>query len=207
MGADPLTEEGMLEPLPLVVIESAAGAEKGRGAQLSRGTNAAIGEVLLFLHADTRLPSSWDATAIATLLPPGVAAGAFRFGVDNQSVVDAHASWLARAQLSVLTWGTNMRARSRELPYGDQALFMLSSTLQRVGGWRCDHPLLEDLELVRRLTATEGRVVLTDDAASTSARRFLRHGVMWTMACNQYVLARYALGESPEALAAWYYGK
>ena len=251
----------MLEPLPLVVLESAADTEKGRGAQLSRGSAAAIGEVLLFLHADTRLPTSWDATAISTLLPPGVAAwdqvefwvcgnhfyvqkprrhnirhcisaqipilttstdksrlsvptryrkippqvaaGAFRFGIDPQSVVDAGASWLARAQLYVLTRGTNLRAE----PYGDQALFALSSTMQRAGGWRSDHPLLEDVELVRRLTATEGRVVITDDSANTSARRFLRHGVMYVMACNQYVLARYALGDSPKVLAAWYYGK
>ena len=83
------------------------------------------------------------------LLPPGVAAGAFRFALD----VSEADSWWARCQLAALEWGTNARATARELPYGDQGLFVLRSTLDRVGGWRADFPLLEvRLQTVRRFS-------------------------------------------------------
>ena len=190
------------ETVKLLVVEG----EAGRGAQLSRGTAAATSEVLLFLHADTVPPKLFDATAVQTLLPPGVAAGAFRFALD---VCEAEPpSWWARCQLAALEWGTNVRATARELPYGDQGLFVLRSTLDRVGGWRADFPLLEDLELVQRLSSTEGRVVIAPgEPALTSARRWLKHGICYVTAFNQLVLLRYACGSTPEELARWYYGR
>ena len=214
-------------PVELLIVRG----EKGRGSQLQRGFKASSGSVLLFLHADTALSEGFDSAALRTLRMPGpggtaVAAGAFQFAIEDRpssgkaptSTAHAYSGaacgcygrvWeaIVQAQLAFLVWGTNIRASWLQLPYGDQCLFVTRSTLDAIGGYREDYPLLEDVELVHRLKKRVGQIVIAPLPAMTSSRRFRRYGVAYTTACNQYVLLRYWLGESPASLARWYYGE
>ncbi|CAH1265149.1 DPM1 [Branchiostoma lanceolatum] len=180
----------------------------GRGVQLNTGTQHASGDYLLFLHADTRLPSSWQQDAYRTLCRPGVAVGAFPFGLDvvedsNHSKSD---SWWFRAQMRLLQWGTNLRASFFELPYGDQALFMTKRQFHAVGGFP-EFPLLEDVELVRRLKQHGHVGIAEGKGVVTSARRWRKHGYLKVTSMNTFILLAYEMGVQPDTLAEWYYGR
>ena len=130
-------------------------APRGRGAQLAAGVAAASGEWLLLLHADTRLAPGWRKAAV----PPD-RAGYFRFALDSD---DPRARRLER----LVAW----RCRVLALPYGDQGLLIHRDLLHAVGGVR-PLPLMEDVELVRRLGRK--RLVALDTTAVTSAEPALR---------------------------------
>ena len=114
---------------------------RGRARQMNRGAQAATGDVLLFLHVDVALPEDARARVEAALADPAVVAGAFR----TWTMADDRASRLA----PLLHLG-DLRSRYSGLPYGDQAVFVRAGTFQRIGGFP-DQPLMEDLELARRL--------------------------------------------------------
>ncbi len=161
-------------------------AERGRGRQMDTGARVAVGAWLVFLHADTRLEEGWRAALEA--LPAGVAGGAFRFAVDSP-----------RFAFRVLEAGVRARGRLLRLPYGDQALFARRAAYEAAGGFP-PLPILEDLAFVRRLRG-QGRFALLRPRAFTSARRWERHGLVRTSLLHAWILARYALGWSPEDLA------
>ncbi|XP_035676070.1 uncharacterized protein LOC118415510 [Branchiostoma floridae] len=183
-------------------------SHNGRGVQLNTGTQHATGDYLLFLHADTQLPLSWQQDAYRTLCRPGVVVGAFRFGLDvvedsNHSRSD---SWWFRTQMRLVQWGTNIRASFFELPYGDQALFMTRRQFQAVGGFP-EFPLLEDVEMVQQLKQ-HGHVAIVDGrGVVTSARRWRKHGYLKVTSMNTFILLAYKMGVHPDTLAEWYYGK
>eukprot|EP00971_Amphidinium_carterae_P255738 5077416-Amphidinium_carterae.1 len=106
-------------------------------------------------------------------------------------------------QMRALEFGTNLRAKHLELPYGDQALFCTTQTFRSMGGFT-DQPLLEDVDFVRRVR-TKGHVALLTDAAITSARRWRRSGWVLNTGFNQVILLGYAAGVPPDTLAEWYY--
>lgn len=166
-------------------------APQGRGWQQNAGARAARGRVLLFLHADTRLPEGFAAQIHQALGQPGVVAGAFRFAV-------AAAGWRFR----FLEYCANWRACWLGLPYGDQALFLPAARFQAMGGFR-ELALLEDLELVLRLRKM-GRIALLATPALTSARRWQRLGLVRTTAVNQLILFGFYCGFNPDRLARWY---
>ena len=168
-------------------------APRGRARQLNAGAAIATGEILLFVHADTRLPADYPAQVHAALTPREVVAGAFAFALDADI---PGRRWIE--------WGTNRRARQRELPYGDQGLFLTRKQFDRAGGFP-DLPLLEDYVLVRRLRR-HGRIGLAPAAVVTSARRWRHRGFWRTLWLNQAILAGYHLGVSPDRLARWYRG-
>jgi len=179
-----------------VPLATAAGATvilapPGRGSQQNAGARAAQGRVLLFLHADTRLPDGFATQIREALGRPGIVAGAFRFAVDA-------AGWRFR----LLEYCTNWRADRLGLPYGDQALFLPAARFQAMGGFR-EIALLEDIELVRRLRKM-GRIALLATPALTSPRRWHRLGWVRTTIINQMILLGFFCGLDPDRLARWY---
>jgi rSAM/selenodomain-associated transferase 2 len=170
-----------------MVIESG----KGRAFQQNTGARAARGKILLFLHADTRLPPDYVDHVFETLLPKRTAAGAFRFKIDRRIPL-----------IGAVEWMTNVRSRVFQLPYGDQALFMERSHFESAGGFP-GHPIAEDFFLVRRLRKY-GRIRIADAEAITSGRRWQRLGVVRTTLINWLILAGCHLGVSPGAMAPLY---
>ncbi|MBI3621964.1 MAG: TIGR04283 family arsenosugar biosynthesis glycosyltransferase [Nitrospirae bacterium] len=164
---------------------------RGRANQMNFGALQAKGEILLFLHGDTALPSSALDMVRRTLDDQTVAGGAFRLRIASPCRV-----------LKIIAWGANLRSRYFGLPYGDQALFVRRTVFETIGGF-APWPLMEDVDLVRRIKRV-GRVALLPDAVTTSARRWEREGVLWTTARNSLLLAGFWLGIPPAWLAQWY---
>ncbi|MBN3874379.1 TIGR04283 family arsenosugar biosynthesis glycosyltransferase [Nostoc sp. JL33] len=163
----------------------------GRAVQMNAGALAASGEILLFLHADTRLPTGFDEMIRTVLQQPGIVAGAFNLRID--------ASLLS---LRWVEWGVNMRSHIYQMPYGDQAIFLTKAVFQQIGGFP-ELPIMEDFELMRRLKRT-GRIVIIPTPVVTSARRWLQKGVFKTTLLNQIVIIAYLLGVSPKRICRWY---
>lgn len=163
-------------------------ARRGRARQMNAGAAVARGDILLFLHADTRLPTTFVEDVRRTLAHPGTVAGAFRFALDARG-----------ATLRLIEYAVDLRCRLFQLPYGDQALFLGAVLFERLGGFP-DVPVMEDFELVRRLRR-QGRIELTRGAAVTSARGWARWGVVRFTAVNQLTLLAWKLGLRPEHVA------
>ncbi|TVQ12579.1 MAG: glycosyltransferase [Leptolyngbya sp. DLM2.Bin27] len=169
------------------VIESTP----GRSHQQNQGAAVATGSILLFLHADTRLPEGFDAAIRQTLAQPGVVAGAFRLTIDGPG-----------RGLRWVEWGVNLRSRHLQMPYGDQAIFLRAEVFDQLGGFP-DLPMMEDFELVRRLRKV-GRVAIAPRAVVTSDRRWRNLGILRTTLANQVMVVGYLCGIDPPKLARWY---
>ncbi|MCW8087030.1 glycosyltransferase [Sabulicella glaciei] len=164
-------------------------APRGRGLQLRTGAEAARGDWLLFLHADTRLAPNWRRAAEAALRDEE-AAGYFRFALDDDAPA---ARRLARA----VAW----RCRVLALPYGDQGLLIPRALYDAVGGFR-PLPLMEDVDLVRRLGRARLRAL--DAEAVTSAARWRRDGYLRRSSRNLVVLGLWFAGVGEERLRRFY---
>ncbi len=167
-------------------------APRGRAAQQNAGAAAARGDVLLFLHADVSLPADWTFRVARALADPAVVAGAFR----TWTVADAGPS-----RLAPLLHLADVRSRYSGLPYGDQAIFVRAEAFRRAGGFP-DQPLMEDLELSRRMRRL-GKIRIVPASVRVSGRRFLARPVLYTLAVNVFP-ALYALGVPPAALKRLY---
>jgi len=174
-------------------IAREAGAEiikgaAGRGGQLRRGADAAKGEWLLFLHADTQLSAGWS-EIVQKHVESHTGPASFQLQFDTAGV-------MARF---VAGWA-NFRTRFFGLPYGDQALLIRREDYDAVGGYP-DIPLMEDVALVRALPQ---RVRILPAAAKTGASRYQAEGWLRRGARNLIVLTRYFLGADPEKLSRSY---
>ena len=165
-------------------------APRGRGTQLHRGGQAARGDWLLFLHADTQLGATWRAAVAAHIGSAPERAGYFDLRLDD-------AAWQAR----VIERGVALRAWSLGLSYGDQGLLISRRLYDELGGFR-PLALMEDVDLVRRI----GRHRLRRLAAPalTSADRWHRDGWIRRSTRNLACLALYAGGVTPIRLARFY---
>lgn len=165
-------------------------APRGRASQMNAGAAAARGEILLFLHADTTLPQRAAAHIEAALSSPEVIFGAFKL----RTVRDEGPTppWLRLADL---------RSRYSRLPYGDQAIFVRKEAFFAVGAYP-DQPLMEDLELSRRLSAL-GRYARAPAEVCASSRRLDNNLIGTTLFLN-IAPTLYRLGVPPDRLARWY---
>ena len=165
-------------------------APRGRGIQLRAGAEAARGDWLLFLHADTLPSRGWHQAVETHIAARPHRAACFRFRLSARA-------WQARAIEKAVT----ARVRLLGLPYGDQGLLISRRLYHQVGGYR-DLPLMEDVDLVRRIGRR--RLALLDADAFTSAARWRRDGWLHRSARNLGCLALYRLGVSPERIARLY---
>jgi rSAM/selenodomain-associated transferase 2 len=163
---------------------------RGRARQLSAGARESRGDVLIFVHADTRLPSGFDAAVRDALEEPSAVGGAFRLRFDRRTL-----------PLRVIEAGARARARLLGLPYGDQALFIRRATLDAIGGVP-QVPIMEDLDMVRAMKRHGHLVQLPLDAV-TSARRHCAGGPFRVAIRHALAVLAWALGVSRARIAAW----
>jgi hypothetical protein len=163
----------------------------GRARQMNTGAVQASGDILLFLHADTRLPPGFGAKVRQALARPITVGGAFALRIDAPL-----------RSLRLIEGLANWRSKRLKLPYGDQAIFLRTDVFWELGGFP-DIPIMEDFELTRRM-ARRGEIVILPDSVLTSARRWKALGVWRTTLVNQIVIAAYSLGVSPYRIARWY---
>jgi len=164
---------------------------QGRGRQIATGASIATGDILWILHADSQVPTDADRLIRRTLSDPSVSMGCFQLRFDYRHRLLSLYAFLSRFDTVLTT-------------FGDQGYFMRRADYLRVGGcprWR----LFEDVAL-RQALRTQGRIQKVRDAITTSARRFLRGGILRTQIYNAIFLLRYFMGADPNRLAERYYG-
>lgn len=166
-------------------------AERGRARQMNVGARRASGEVLLFLHADTRLPQSALNDIAAALSDSRYLGG--RFDVELEG-----AHWM----LKIVGTLINYRSRATKIATGDQALFVRREVFERMGGFP-DIPLMEDIAFCRALKCIGG-VACLRSRVITSARRWERDGVWRTIFKMWSLKVCYLAGVSPMRLKRFY---
>jgi rSAM/selenodomain-associated transferase 2 len=160
--------------------------ERVRAKQLNRGAAQAMGDALIFLHADTLLPAGASDAVIAAL-GDGYDFGGFRVEFIEPGF-----------RLRYVAFVINARTRLTRAPWGDQAQFFRRA---KFPGYP-ELPLMEDYILARAMK----RAAILPLKVRTSGRRFLTKGLIRTSALNWLIIAAYHLGVSPERLARWYRG-
>lgn len=166
-------------------------APRGRASQMNVGAEKATGDVLLFLHADTRLPPETDHLVLDGLARSGRVWGRFDVCFDGRSPL-----------LSLVAFGMNLRSRLTGIATGDQALFVTRDVFRDVGGFPAI-ALMEDIELSKRLKRV-GRPLALRARVVTSARRFDRQGVIRTIVLIWRLRLAYFFGADPAELARQY---
>ena len=162
----------------------------GRGGQMNTGAARATGTILLFLHADTRLPERVFPFIRETVKEER--AGAFSLSIDSK-----------RLSLKLISFVTTLRSRLTRTPYGDQAIFMSQKLFLEQGGFPLI-PLMEDLELMRRLRKKGHRVRVSSLVVKTSPRRWEVEGVWTRTLWNWYIRMRYLCGTPADKLVRHY---
>ncbi len=160
---------------------------RGRAAQMNAGAAAARGQVLLFLHADTRLPAGFDAAVARAFADPGVVGGRF----DVRLLPSSPLLWLTGTLM-------NLRSRLTRIATGDQAIFVRADVFRQLGGFK-DIPLMEDVELSRALKR-RGRIACLRARVVTSSRRWRRNGVIRTILLMWTLRFLHFCGVSPHRL-------
>jgi rSAM/selenodomain-associated transferase 2 len=166
-------------------------AARGRARQMNAGAAQARAETLLFLHADTQLPDDALDAIETALVDPRTHWGRFDVRIDGKPLL-----------LKVVARLMNWRSRASGIATGDQAIFVRRSAFARVGGFP-DQPLMEDVEISRRLRRWSAPACLRQQVA-TSGRRWERDGVWRTIALMWRLRWLYWTGTPPERLAQLY---
>lgn len=164
-------------------------SKKGRGIQMNEGARLASGDVLLFLHADTYLPAAGLEMIRAVMADSQVVGGAFLMNFDSHNLLLRAMSRFTRINHILFT-------------YGDQGLFIRFNTFEDMGGFK-SLSLMEDVEIQRRLRR-RGTFVKIRHPVTTSARRFIRVGILRQQLVNTILVLLFHLGVSPSVLERYY---
>lgn len=167
-------------------------APRGRGLQMNAGAGLAGGRILLFLHADTRLPGDALDAVCTACSEQGASAGAFDLGVDS-----------CKTAFRLIERMVYWRTRITRIPYGDQAIFVTRRLFQRLGGYR-SIPIMEDVDLMRRIRKYGGRITIIEKKVSASARRWEKEGIGACTLRNWLLAAAFFAGADPERLRKYY---
>ncbi len=176
----------LARPLATSVLE----APRGRANQMNAGAAVAKGDVLLFLHADTRLPDDADALIMDGLTRSKRAWGRFDVRFD-------HGGWL-----DLVAFMMNWRSWASGIATGDQAMFMTRAAFDEIGGFPAI-ALMEDVAASARLKRL-GRPLCLRERVTTSGRRWRRHGVFRTILLMWRLRLAFFFGGDPNSLARHY---
>ena len=178
----------LAEPL----VDSVLCATAGRSIQMNTGAAAANGDLLWFIHADTLLPPDTDVLLQNTLHDSAKEWGRFDILLSG----DAPA-------LRIIEQMMNWRSRLSGIATGDQGIFIRRETFERLGGF-ADIPLMEDIDICKRLRRAAGRPLCLSRKLTTSSRRWERRGILRTMVLMWRLRLAYWLGANPAKLARQY---
>jgi len=167
-------------------------ADQGRARQMNAGAAIAGGEVLIFLHADTLLPAEALNKISRILENKKYVGGAFNLGIDSDRILLKYAALHA-----------SIRSRINRIPYGDQAIFIRKSYFDKIGGFK-EIPLMEDVDLMRRIKKRGDKIYIFSDQVMTSPRRWEKEGVVYTTIRNRILTSLYFLGVGPGKLVKYY---
>ena len=171
---------------PLVVV-----AGGGRAAQLNAAARAATGDILLFLHADSRLPPDAHASLERAWRTPGVAGGNFALAFDGDGAFERVLGAVYRFQ------------RRHGFYYGDSSVWVRRDAFDALGGYR-EIPIMDDYDFVRRLERSGGETRCLPGPATTSARRWRAIGIPRTVLAWFVIRWLYVAGVPPARLVRLY---
>lgn len=188
--------DGVLEKDTLSAIHSnhvvKIFSEKGRAKQMNAGASAARGEILIFLHADTELPIQALKKINSLIARREYVGGAFDLGIKSDKFI-----------FKVIGTLSSLRSRLNRIPFGDQSIFIRREYFDQIGGYK-EIPLMEDVELMRRIKKSGNKIWIFYDRVMTSPRRWEKEGVIHCTLRNWTLQALYSLGISPHKLAIFY---
>ncbi len=168
-----------------------ARASAGRAQQMNVGAAQATGDVFWFLHADTRVPQQADELILRAIEDRG---GWGRFDVR----LSGH-----HPLLRIIERCMNVRSRISGIATGDQGIFIRRGLFEQLGGF-ADIPLMEDVDLSRRLKNAKHKPVCLRQTVITSSRRWEQRGILRTVVLMWYLRLAYFLGVPADRLAARY---
>ena len=167
-------------------------SEKGRAKQMNTGASIAKGDILIFLHADTDLPIHALEKIQSFIEQREYVGGAFDLGIKSDKLI-----------FKVIGVLSSLRSRLNRIPFGDQAIFIRREYFKRIGGYK-ELPLMEDVELMRRIRKSGDKIRIFYDRVMTSPRRWEKEGVIYCTLRNWTLQTLYSLGISPHKLANFY---
>ncbi|MBS3168668.1 TIGR04283 family arsenosugar biosynthesis glycosyltransferase [Candidatus Woesearchaeota archaeon] len=167
-------------------------SEKGRAKQMNLGAKNAKGDILIFLHADTKLQKDALTKIEKALEDQSYVAGAFSLRLDSKNLF-----------LKLVSFITSIRSKIVRIPYGDQAIFIRKNYFKKINGFR-DIPILEDVELMRSIRKNCNCIKILDEEVISSARRWNEKGIIKTTYTNRKIMFLYMLGFTPEKLVEIY---
>lgn len=162
-----------------------------RSYQMNLGAKQAQGKILLFLHGDSLLPNNYDNIILNTVQQQKFIAGAFQLKINSEKSVFRFIETLV-----------NWRSKYLSLPYGDQGIFITKEVFNKINGFP-DIEIMEDFTLIKILQKL-GKIYITNEAITTSARRWKKLGILKTTIINQLIIMGFYLKVKPKNLAHFY---
>ena len=166
--------------------------EKSRGSQMNQGAAVANGDILLFLHADTRLSHDALNQIVAATKQHDVVGGAFDLGINSE-----------RKAFRAIELIASTRSRLTRIPCGDQAIFFKKRFFDQIGGYS-NIPIMEDVELMQRVKKAGKKIKIVSRKVQTASRRWEKEGIVYCTLRNWSIRTLYLLGVPPEKLKKFY---
>jgi rSAM/selenodomain-associated transferase 2 len=166
--------------------------QQGRGRQMNTGASHASGDILIFLHADTFLPTNALLLIQKTLQNKQLVGGAFTLKIQSTKFF-----------LKMIAAVSTFRSQITHAPYGDQVIFLKKSYFDAVRGYQ-DIPLMEDVDLMRRIRKKKGEIIILPTPVITSDRRWNQEGLYYTALRDTIIIFLYWCGMPAEKLAKFY---
>ncbi|MFN3533528.1 MAG: TIGR04283 family arsenosugar biosynthesis glycosyltransferase [Candidatus Brocadia sp.] len=164
-------------------------SQRGRAIQMNTGAKACKGDILLFLHADTVLPDNAFHEIRKRMKDDAVAGGSFYIAFDVDNFILKGVSFVTRFNF-------------RLFHFGDQGIFVRRKIFQTLNGYK-EMPIMEDYDFYKRLQG-QGKVILIRMPVISSARRFVRKGVIKQLLINKFVVLAYWAGVNIQTIKRFY---